>query len=87
MAPHLVQLGLVGLEVIGDAGPDLLGLTPKNLPEVGGLLALGEERDLRFALPLVLVDLLGEEPVVGVGEMAGGLPAPPASPTSPTWPW
>lgn len=78
MAPHLVQLGLVGLEVIGDAGPDLLGLTPKNLPEVGCLLALGEESDLCFALPLVLVDLLSEEPVAGVGEMAGGIPAPPA---------
>ena len=76
-APHLVQLGLVGLEVIGDAGSDLLGLPPQRLPEVGGLLALGEQRDLRLALPLVLVDLLGEEPAAGAGEAAGGLPAPP----------
>lgn len=71
-APHLVQLGLVGLEVIGDTGPDLLGLPPKCFPEVGGLLALCEQRDLRLALPLVLVDLLSKEPVGGTGEMGNG---------------
>lgn len=88
VGPHLVELGLVGLEVIGHAGPDLLGLPPKQLPELGSLLALGEQRDLRFPLPLVLVDLLSEEPVVGAGETAGGLPAAPPSPlSSPTWPW
>lgn len=76
-APHLVQLGLVGLEVIGDTGLDLLGLPPQHLPEFGGLLALGEQRDLGLALPLILVDLLGEEPAVGAGEMAGvGSPHP-----------
>lgn len=77
-APHLVQLGLVGLKVIGDAGPDLLRLPPQRLPEVRGLLALGEQRDLRLPLPLVLVDLLSEEPVVAAGETAGWPPAPPA---------
>lgn len=76
-APHLVQLGLVGLEVIGDAGTDLLGLPPQHLPEVGGLLALGEQCDLRLALPLVLVDLLGEEPAAGAGEVACGAPRAP----------
>lgn len=79
-ALHLVQLGLVGLEVIGDTGSDLLRLPPQHLPEFGGLLALGEQRDLSLALPLVLVDLLGEEPAVGAGEMAAGLPTPPAPP-------
>lgn len=79
--PHLVELGLVGLEVIGHTGPDLLRLPPQHLPELRGLLALGEQRDLRFALPFVLVDLLGEEPVARADEMAGGLPAaPPQAP-------
>lgn len=81
-APHLVQLGLVGLEVIRDTGSDLLGLPPEHLPEFGGLLALGEQCDLSLALPLVLVDLLSEEPAgeMAAGEMAAGLPTPPAPP-------
>lgn len=78
--PHLVQLGLVGLEVIRDTGSDLLGLPPQHVPEFGGLLALGEQCDLSLALPLVLVDLLSEEPAVGAGEMAAGPPTPPAPP-------
>lgn len=85
-APHLVQLGLVGLEVIGDAGTDLLGLPPQHLPEVRGLLALGEQRDLRLALPLILVDLLGEEPAAGAGEVACGPPGAPRTPPQPALP-
>lgn len=73
-APHLVQLGLVGLEVIGDAGLDLLGLPPQHLPELGALLALVEQCDLCFALALILVDLLSEEPVGALREV--GSPPP-----------
>lgn len=72
-APHLVQLGLVGLEVIGNTGLDLLGLPPQHLPELRALLALAEQCDLCFALALVLVDLLSEEPVGAWGEVGSPL--------------
>lgn len=69
---HLVELGPGWLEVIGDVGVDLFHLPTQEFPELRRLLGLSQQQDFGLALPLVLVDLLGEEPEGIWWEMSPG---------------
>lgn len=75
---HLIQLGLGRPEVVGHVLLDLGGLPAQRLPELRGLLALCQQRDLRLPFAFILVNFLCKEP-------EGGCEALVMKPTPPPW--
>ena len=59
---HLIQLGLRWPKVIRHVLLDLGGLPTQCFPELWGLLALYQQRDLCLPFSLILVNFLCEEP-------------------------